>query len=99
MPDMPPGVMGAPNRCWIQARVLEVEQSSAFPDKWMLELEILETKDREGPNFAHVGDEVKGFTFSDEGFLSGGDTIAAEAEYVGGPRGGQFQLSDVKVVP
>jgi hypothetical protein len=94
----PPGVPAAPNRSEIKARVLRVEQSSTFPDKWYVGLEILESKGLSGPNFAHVGDKAEGFNFGNAFDLSSGDVITAEAEYVGDASGGQFQLSQVNVV-
>ena len=94
----PPGVPAAPNRSGIKARVLGVEQSSTFPDKWAVDLEILESKSLEGPNFARVGEEAKGFTFGDTIDLSPGSVITAEAEFLGDAGGGEFRLSEINVV-
>jgi hypothetical protein len=94
----PPGVPAAPNRSEIKARVLRVEQSSTFPDKWYVDLEILESKSLSGPNFARVGEKAKGFTFGSTFDVSPGSVITAEAEFVGDARGGQFQLSRINVV-
>jgi hypothetical protein len=34
--------------------VLHIEQSNQFPDKWYLELEILEIKNIKGGNFSQI---------------------------------------------
>jgi hypothetical protein len=91
-------VMAAPNRSEIKAKVLQKEQSQAFRDKWYLELQILESKDLHGPNFARAGERVKGFTFGDREDIPQGSIITAQAEFLGDARGGQFQLSDVAIV-
>ncbi len=55
MNKLPPeGVMAAPNRCSIKAKVLEFKRSPQYKDKWHLSLEILESTAIEGPNFAHL---------------------------------------------
>lgn len=97
---MPPnvrGVMAAPNRCEIKARVLQVRQSARFPDKWHFELEFLESRQVSGPNFARVGEQAQGFSFGSFAGLSPGAIITAEAEFLGDERGGQFQLYEVEV--
>jgi hypothetical protein len=91
-------VIATPNRSRIKARVLHVEQSSAYPDKWLLELEIIESHDVSGPNFARVGTNVEGFSFGPAWDASPQAVIAAEAEYIGGVQGGQFQLTDVRTL-
>ena len=88
-------VMAAPNRSRIKAKVLQTEPSARFADKWHLELEILESEDLEGPNFARVGETAQGVAFEQGGAIAAGDVISAEAEFVGGPRGGQFRLFEV----
>lgn len=91
------GVMAAPNRSRIKAKVLRVEQSAKYPDKWHLKLEILESKDVSGPNFARVGQKAEGFTFGSAWEAPPPAIIEADAEYIGGAQGGQFQLSDVRI--
>ena len=93
----PPGVPAAPNRSGITARVLGVEQSSTFPDKWYADLEILESKSLEGPNFARVGEQARGFTFGSDADVAPGSVISAEAEYLGDAGGGEFRLSRIEV--
>lgn len=92
------GVMAAPNQSEIKAKVLQIDQSSQFPDKWYLELEILATKTVSGPNFAQVEHRVKAFTISLNPNLYPGNIITAQAEFVGDARGGVFRLTQVKVV-
>ncbi len=89
------GVIAAPNQSEITAKVLNVEQSSKFADKWYLDLEIFETKDVKGPNFARKGQSVKGFTFESISNISPDSIIIAQAEFVGDERGGQFRLTRV----
>jgi hypothetical protein len=88
-------VTAAPNRCDIKAKVLGVEQSPKFPDKWHLELEILETKAISGPNFARVGQANRAFTLESTASVSPGSVITAEGEFLGDERGGQFQLTHI----
>lgn len=91
----PTGVPAAPNRSLITARVLDVQRSEQFSDKWNLSLEILDSKDVEGPNFAHPGEQVRAFTFGPMLEIESGDTIEAAAEFVGDERGGRFRLAEV----
>ncbi|MGB7924388.1 MAG: hypothetical protein WCF57_14180 [Pyrinomonadaceae bacterium] len=93
-----PGVMAAPNRSRIKAKVLNVEQSAKYPDKWHLELEILEASGMGGPNFARVGQKAEGFSFGPSWDAPPPAIIEADAEYIGGAQGGQFQLSNVRTV-
>lgn len=94
----PPGVPAAPNRSEIKARVIGVERDSNFPEKRYVDLEILDSKSLDGPNFARAGEKVKGFAFGDALDASPGSVISAEAEFLGDERGGQFQLSGIEVV-
>lgn len=91
------GVMAAPNSCEIRAEVLTLEQSANFADKWELELDILASTPLSGPNFARVGEQVRGFTFDPPPQLRTGSIIRARAEFLGDARGGQFQLRDLTV--
>jgi hypothetical protein len=89
------GVPVAPNRCEITARILSKQQDGNFPDKWLYDIEIIETRDKEGPNFARAGQAAKAFSFEAPDQVSIGSSIAAEAEYIGGSRSGQFLLKHV----
>lgn len=91
------GMLAAPNHSRIKARVIGVEQSATFPDKWQLRLEVLESNDVSGPNFARVGQQVEGFTFGASLDLPPEAVIEADVEYIGDARGGQFQLSNMRV--
>lgn len=91
-------VLATPNRSRIKARVQHVEQSPTYPDKWHLALEILESHDVSGPNYARVGNNVEGFSFGPAWNAPPQAIIAAEAEYIGGVQGGQFQLTDVRIL-
>lgn len=92
------GVMAAPNRSQIKAKVLSLEQSSEYPDKWIFDLEILESKNISGPDFAHVGERANGFAFDPLPDISSGDVVAGEAEFLGDERGGKFRLSEIKII-
>lgn len=89
--------MAAPNESRILARVRTVERSAQWPDKWEMELEVVSSERVDGPNFARAGQRVHAFTFGPEAPAQPSDTIRARAEYIGGPRGGQFKLADVVV--
>lgn len=91
------GMLAAPNRSRIKARVLGVEQSQTFPDKWHLRLEILESSDVSGPNFARAGQQVEGFTFGDSWDVPPQAVIEADVEYIGDGRSGQFKLGNMHV--
>lgn len=90
------GIMAAPNQCEIKAKVQRIEQSTQFPDKWYLELEILESKNISGGTFAQVGDKIKAFTISSNLNFSVNNIITAQAEFLGDARGGLFRLSNVQ---
>lgn len=89
------GVIAAPNSSRIKARILRVAQSEQYADKWRLEFEILEAQNVSGPNFARVGEKVNGFTFSPKWNLPVPVIVEAEAEYIGGPQKGLFQLTSL----
>lgn len=92
------GVPAAPNRCRIEAKVLHREQSPDFPEKWFYGIEILASEAIEGPNFARVGETVAAFTFDPPAELEPGVAISAEAEFLGDERGGQFQLTEIRLL-
>ena len=78
--------------------MLAVEQSPDAPGKWLLEFEILETRNPDGPGFAQAGAGVKGFAFAKDWTARAGNTVTAEAEYLGGVEGWHFQLRHVEIV-
>jgi hypothetical protein len=90
-------MLAAPNQARIKARVLDVEQSTSFPDKWHCRLEVLESNSVSGPNFARVGEQVEGFTFGPTWDVPPQAVVEADVEYIGDARGGQFKLSNVRV--
>ncbi len=94
------GVKVAPNKCEIKAKILNIGQDSKYSDKWNLELKVLKTENLNGPNFANVGDEVKGFAFeSTSNFfprsLSTGSLITIQAEFVGDEQGVKFRIKKI----
>ncbi len=88
-----PTVPAAPNRCSIRAEVVNIRPDIHFPDKWILDIMVLESRHISGPNFAHPGDRSEAFAFGEMPVASAGDVITAEAEFVGDERGGKFRLS------
>jgi hypothetical protein len=98
MPPRAGGVPAAPNRSEITALVLQLEQSPAFADKWLLQLEIRTSRALEGPNFARAGAVADGFTVEPLGDLAPGRQIRAQAQYLGDPRGGTFQLRGIELL-
>ena len=90
------GVMAAPNESEIRAKVLRVEQSTEFADKWYLELEILASKTIAGGTFAGVGDRVKAFTIASRPNFSENQIITAQAEFLGDAQGGLFRLTNIQ---
>jgi len=93
----PGRVTAAPNRSEIRARIVEVEPSPAFADKWHLVVEILDAQSLEGPQLARTGERAKAFVIGASTGLTPGTVIRADAEYVGDARGGQLRLTDVRV--
>jgi hypothetical protein len=94
----PESVTAAPNRCRLTARVADLRRSEVFPDKSELEIYILESEAITGPNFARPGERKEAFTLVPVGDLAPGNTIRAEAEFLGDERGGKFQLYQVNMV-
>lgn len=90
-----PGIMAAPNSSRIKTRILRAEKSEQYADKWQLEFEILESENISGPNFARVGEKGEGFTFRPAWDLPLPVIVEAEAEYIGGPQKGLFQLTNL----
>gem|GEM_PF-1315648 len=96
-----PGVPAAPNKAKIKARVLSIQQDSQFSDKWHLMIDILDSESIKGPNFARKGEKARAFAFdSTPGFSSKdtapGNTMSAEAEYVGDATHGAFRLDQIR---
>lgn len=92
------GMMAAPNQSEIKAKVLNIQQSHQFSDKWYLELEILESKNITGGTFAQIGDKVKAFTIASSPHFAANNIITAQAEFVGDTDGGFFKLNNIEVV-
>jgi len=104
-PPRPPGIMGAPNRALVTARVKSVRPAENAPGKWQLELEFEATESLEGGHFARVGERADAFTFVGDSVAERLKSVAenegsvkAEVEYLGGPQGGVFQLYDPEVL-
>ena len=96
----PGGVSAAPNHCLVEARIVSRKQDPRWEDKIHLKLELLGTEDIEGPNFARalIGNEVLAYGFDLGAEFSPEASIQAEAEFHGDERGGEFQLSDLRLL-
>lgn len=86
----------APNRARIEARCETARRSPESPRKWLLRLTLSEVEVVRGGQFLRAGEAVDAFAFDLTSPPREGDTIRAEAEYLGGPRGGVVQLYDVR---
>lgn len=91
------GIGAAPNQSEIRATVRTIERSPDFPDKWLLELEILDARSISGPSFAAAGRAMSAFAFDPPSGLVPGAIIVAGAEFIGDARGGVLRLSGVRV--
>jgi hypothetical protein len=78
------GVPVPPNRCEIKAQVLSKGQDPNFSDKHVYAIKILESRAKEGPNHARPGDILRAFSFESADAIAVGDSISAEAEFIGG---------------
>jgi hypothetical protein len=95
MPVDGPSVMAAPNRCHITAKIMQIQPSAKYPDKWELEIEILTSESLEGPNFATAGQKSRAFTFDTSVALKVGNVVAGQAEFIGSRGQGVFQLTQL----
>ena len=90
------GVPAAPNLARITATYLQVARSTDSPRKWLLRLLVDSVNVVHGGEFVRPGDEVDAFTFDPVEEPTAGASLRAEAEFVGGPRGGTFHLHRVE---
>ena len=86
----------APNRARIRARCEDVRLSPQSARKCLLRLRLDEVQTLRGGQFLEAGQTVDAFVFDLTSPPEAGDTIRAEAEYLGGPQGGPVQLYDVR---
>lgn len=90
-------MMAAPNQSKIRGRVLKIDRSPQFSDKWNLEVEVLMIQPIQGGTFAEVGQTVQAFTICEQTPFKQNDVISATAEYLGDPRRGTFRLTQIQV--
>jgi hypothetical protein len=79
-----------------------VEQATRSPEsprKWQLRVRLQSVEGLYGGTFVHEGETVDSFAFDLPGEPAGGHELVAEAEYLGGPRGGTLQLHQVELDP
>jgi hypothetical protein len=88
----------APNRARIRARCEDVRAAPESGRKSLLRLRLEQVEVLHGGVFLRPGDQVEAFAFDLAPVPQAGATIGAEAEYLGGPRGGVVQLYDVRTV-
>lgn len=90
-------VQAQPNHTKCKVRILEKELSKDAAHKILLKIEILPSEIQEDTRFIKPGETMPGFTF-DKTELQIGDVVTAEAEYIGGPRGGNVLLKNLQKV-
>lgn len=89
------GVSAAPNLARIGAICEQAVRSADSPRKWMLGLRIESVEVLYGGTFVRAGEQVDAIAFDLPVDPVVGARIYADAEYLGGPRGGEFRLYDV----
>jgi len=92
-------MLAAPNRSRIRAVVQHAAKSEDSPAKWALRLHLESVEVLFGGTFVHEGEVVDGFAFDLPEPLAQGAVLVAEAEYIGGPRGGTLQLHEPRLDP
>jgi hypothetical protein len=92
----PPNIVAAPNRSHIVAKVLRVQRSPVWRDRWQLELELSASRPLEGPHIPLVGRTLEANLVTPLDPPPVGATIEATAEYVGGADRGVLNLTDVE---
>lgn len=92
-------MMVAPNQARIRATILRAERAPGTADKWLLEVEICQAMPVRGPQRAEPGLRAPAFTWRPDWDLPLPVQVEADAEYIGGPRHGSFQLLNLHVCP
>jgi hypothetical protein len=92
-------MLAAPNRSRIRAVVQHAEKLPDSPAKWALRLRLESVEVLYGGAFIHEGEDVEGFAFDLPEPLALGAVLVAEAEYIGGARGGTLQLHEPRLAP
>ncbi|WP_350335233.1 hypothetical protein [Coralliovum pocilloporae] len=98
-PPRPGGVIAAPNLSNIEAVLTSLSPVEDIPGKTDLEFKTVIVKPLSGPTFAEPGETLPGFTFQDVTGLSTGDRVSMETEYIGGPKGGLYQVIRIEKLP
>jgi hypothetical protein len=91
-------VQAAPNTTTIRFKVLKKEIDKQAPAKVHLQIEVLPAEAHHDQRFIKPGAVMPGFTF-DQVEAKAGDVFIAEAEYIGGPRGGYVHLKHLQPQP
>jgi len=81
----PQGVPSPPNRCVITGRIVSKHNDPHFSEKWLYEVEVAQVEPMSGPSFAQPGQTVSAFCVRPTVDVQVGDSIVAEAEFIGGP--------------
>jgi hypothetical protein len=92
-------MLAAPNRSRIRAVVQHAARSADSPTKWVLRIRLESVELLYGGAFVHEGEVVDGFAFDLPDPPAPGAVLVAEAEYIGGPRGGTLQLHEPRLDP
>jgi hypothetical protein len=88
-------VQAAPNATTIRFKVLEKETDQNAPNKTHLKIEVLPAEAHHDQRFIKPGAVMQGFTF-DQVETRAGAVFMADAEYIGGPRGGYVHLKNLQ---
>jgi hypothetical protein len=94
-------VSAAPNRSLIEAKILTLNRSRDFPDKWILKMDVLKSTALSGSWVIKDRENIEGFVFESTPVFNPqmmivGSEITAEVEFLGDPRGGIFQIHRIK---
>src|SRR5262245_56272497 len=87
--------MASPNENLVTARVIKIERSAQWPNKWLLLVEVVDSKNVHGAQFVKAGQQVEAFAFGAEAPARISEVIRASAEYIGDARSGQLKLFDI----
>jgi hypothetical protein len=88
-------VQAAPNATTIRFKIIEKQADKDAPQKTLLRIEILPAAAHHDQRFIKPGAVMPGFTF-DKVNLETGDVFMAEAEFIGGPRGGYVHVKHLQ---
>jgi hypothetical protein len=93
----PAAMLAAPNRSRIRGVVQHAAPSQDSSRKWALQVRLDVVESLYGGTFVHPGETVAGIAFDLPEAPAAGARMTAEAEHVGGPRGGTVRIPEVQL--